>query len=408
MPRRPLRRPLPAVPSEMAAAPTVKETRQAPAAGAAAPPQRAKNNVVPPGAVRGTRPAKKARSAGKPAKPASTISAPAKAAAPVMHATPPAAPAHAAAAKSAPPATKVAPPTGRPQAPAKSAKPHAPAHAGMPAPAAAQQAKTAKPADRKATIDSRPAPAMDSTQTLHALAPLDLAEDDASRWFVVQLELSQNEIDPEHVPSLDIFDAYRLYTVMGLIDGKLMHALRLGFFNDDISAQAVGAYLKSFFEAPAIKRVSSAERERFAERQVVPRKDVGATGMHSVIEMSSPRPVPEKRLADLAESSSQRAPRREVDLVTPGRAAQTLERDWNFPHPCPRVELRGYGRHRTARKRIAPGRRLSMQRRTDGRAIHRAASKLFHCLCTPRQLRLSGTRCIVRTRGRIDSARRAR
>jgi hypothetical protein len=274
----------------------------------AAPSPRAKNNVVPPGAVRGNRPAKKARSAGKPAKPASTISAPAKAAAPVMHATPPAAPAHAAAAKSAPPATKVAPPTGRPQAPAKSAKPHAPAHAGMPAPTAAQQAKTAKPADRKATIDSRPAPAMDSTQTLHALAPLDLAEDDASRWFVVQLELSQNEIDPEHVPSLDIFDAYRLYTVMGLIDGKLMHALRLGFFNDDISAQAVGAYLKSFFEAPAIKRVSSAERERFAERQVVPRKDVGATGMHSVIEMSSPRPVPEKRLADLAESSSQRAP----------------------------------------------------------------------------------------------------
>jgi hypothetical protein len=110
------------------------------------------------------------------------------------------------------------------------------------------------------------------------------------------------------VPSLDIFEAYRLYTVMGLIDGKLMHALRLGFFNDDISAQAVAAYLKSFFEAPAIKRVSSAERERFAERQVVPRKDVGATGLHSVIEMSSPRPVPEKRLADLTEGTGQRAP----------------------------------------------------------------------------------------------------
>jgi hypothetical protein len=271
------------------------------------PSQQAKNNVVPPGAVRDARPAKKARSAGKPARPASTIVAPAKTAVPVMPATQPAAPAHAAAAKSAPPATKVTPPTGRPQVPAKSAKPHAPAHAAMPAPAAAQ-ARTAKPAERKATIDSRPAPAVDSTQTLHALAPLDLAADDASRWFVVQLELSQNEIDPEHVPSLDIFEAYRLYTVMGLIDGKLMHALRLGFFNDDISAQAVGAYLKSFFEAPAIKRVSSAERERFAERQVVPRKDVGATGMHSVIEMSSPRPVPEKRLADLAEGSSQRAP----------------------------------------------------------------------------------------------------
>jgi hypothetical protein len=300
----------PAVSSEMAAPPTVKETRQASTADAAVLSQQARNNAVPPGAVRGARPAKKARSAGKPAKPASTIIGPAKAAVPAMNGTPSAAPAHAqaAAAKSAPPAMKVAPPTGRPQAPATSAKPHAPAHTGMPASAGAHQAKTAKPAERKAAIDSRPAPAVDSTQTLHALAPLDLAEDDASRWFVVQLELSHHEIDPEHVPSLDIFEAYRLYTVMGLIDGKLMHALRLGFFNDDISAQAVGAYLKSFFEAPEIKRVSSAERERFAERQVVPRKDVGATGMHSVIEMSSPRPVPEKRLADLAEGTSQRAP----------------------------------------------------------------------------------------------------
>jgi hypothetical protein len=111
------------------------------------------------------------------------------------------------------------------------------------------------------------------------------------------------------VPSLDIFAAYCLYSVAGLDQGKVMHALRLGFFADEISAQAVAAYLQSYFEAPAIKRVSVAERERFAEqRQVVARKDIGATGMHSVIEMSSPTPVRETRLADLSASAIQRSP----------------------------------------------------------------------------------------------------
>ena len=243
----------------------------------AAPPLPAKSNAVPPGAVRGARAAKKARVANKPAKPAATIIAPARPKAPTVNVAPPAAPTISVAAKSAAPAQQVAQPA-------------------------------AAPAERRVTIDSRRAPAMDSTQTLHALTPLELADDDESRAFVVQLELSQDEIDPDHVPSHAIFEAYRLYIVMGLVDGKLMHALRLGFFADDVSAQAVAAYLKPFFAASAIKRVSTAERERFAERQVVARKDVGATGMHSVIEMSSPHPLPERRLADLTAGATQQGP----------------------------------------------------------------------------------------------------
>ena len=276
---------VPAAPAAMAEAPirTTSSTEfelvrdAATSVPEAAPPLPAKSNAVPPGAVRGARAAKKARVANKPAKPAATIIAPAKPKAPTVNVAPPAAPTISVAAKSAAPAQQVAQPA-------------------------------AAPAERRVTIDSRRAPAMDSTQTLHALTPLELAHDDESRAFVVQLELSQDEIDPDHVPSHAIFEAYRLYIVMGLVAGKLMHALRLGFFADDVSAQAVAAYLKPFFAASAIKRVSTAERERFAERQVVARKDVGATGMHSVIEMSSPHPLPERRLADLTAGATQQGP----------------------------------------------------------------------------------------------------
>jgi hypothetical protein len=68
----------------------------------------------------------------------------------------------------------------------------------------------------------------------------------------------------------------------------------------------VHGYIKTHFESAAVKRVSIAERERFAERKVAARKDIGATGMHAIIEMASPKPVPEIRLADLAASSGQR------------------------------------------------------------------------------------------------------
>jgi hypothetical protein len=135
---------------------------------------------------------------------------------------------------------------------------------------------------------------IDSSQTLRALTPLELADDDSAACFVVQLVLSEHEIDPDQVPSLGIFSEYRLYRVKGLHQDNVMHALRLGFFGSEPAAQAVAGYLAVFFDAPTITRVNAAERERFAQDRVAARKDIGETGSHSVIELTSPTPLPKR------------------------------------------------------------------------------------------------------------------
>ena len=132
-------------------------------------------------------------------------------------------------------------------------------------------------------------PSIESTQTIRPITPLELESDDASRWFVIQLSIAERTFDPDALPNLDIFSEYRLYSVAGLDQGRIMHSLRLGFFGDAVAAGAVASYLASFYENPAVKRVSAAERERFAEQRVEARKDIGATGRHAVIEITSER-----------------------------------------------------------------------------------------------------------------------
>jgi hypothetical protein len=97
------------------------------------------------------------------------------------------------------------------------------------------------------------------------------------------------------VPNLDIFSVYRLYSVAGIDQGRIVHALRLGFFSAESAAAAVASYLTEFYDKPTIKRVSAAERQRFADQPLEPRKDVGATGKHAVIEITSERFVRERR-----------------------------------------------------------------------------------------------------------------
>lgn len=140
-------------------------------------------------------------------------------------------------------------------------------------------------------------PSLETTQTVRALTPLELEDDTALRWFVIQLSLSEESFDPDNVPNLDIFSVYRLYSVAGFDQGGLTHALRLGFFSEEVAAGAVASYLGAFFDKPTVKRVSVAERERFADQQLKARKDIGATGKHAVIEITSERVVRESRKA---------------------------------------------------------------------------------------------------------------
>jgi hypothetical protein len=137
---------------------------------------------------------------------------------------------------------------------------------------------------------------LESTQTVRALTHLELEDDQASRWFAIQLSLAEEAFDPETLPNLDIFRVYRLYSVAGIDQGRIVHALRLGFFTEQTAAGAVASYLAAFYDKPSIKRVSSAERERFAEQSLEARKDVGATGRQAVIEITNERYIREKRV----------------------------------------------------------------------------------------------------------------
>jgi hypothetical protein len=147
--------------------------------------------------------------------------------------------------------------------------------ATAPAPAAREVKKLDKPLD-----------SLESTQTMRALTPIELEDIEASRWFVIELAQADQAFDPDAVPNLDLFDEYRLYSVAGVDQGRAVHALRLGFFREEIGAVAVASYLAAYWDKPTIKRVSLAERERFAVQRVEARKDVGATGRHAVIEIT--------------------------------------------------------------------------------------------------------------------------
>ncbi len=196
--------------------------------------------------------------------------------------------------------TAASPPAASP--PAASRGPVAPLGAIRPAlkpapsavkPMVSVVSNVAAPAQRPIVRDARP-PSLESTQTLRPLTTSEL-QDSAARWYVIQLSLSSESFDPDSLPNLDIFNEYRLYSVAGLDQGRIVHALRLGFFADEAAAGAVASYLAAFYEKPTVKRISAAERERFRDQRVEARKDIGATGRHAVIEITGERHIRDNR-----------------------------------------------------------------------------------------------------------------
>jgi hypothetical protein len=143
------------------------------------------------------------------------------------------------------------------------------------------------PAARPVKELSEPLDSLESTQTVRALTAPELEDEDSLRWFVIQLATADNAFDPDTVPNLDIFGEYRLYSVACADQGHHVHALRLGFFSEEIAAVAVASYLSAHYDKPTIRRISVAERERFATQRVEARKDVGETGKHAAIEITN-------------------------------------------------------------------------------------------------------------------------
>ena len=90
----------------------------------------------------------------------------------------------------------------------------------------------------------------------------------ASVAFAVQLLWSEQPIDPGSVPSNSIFRQYTLYTTRGVSNGRFGHYLRLGFFNDAISAKHVAYYVRASFPAVAVVPVVHQERDNAARLDV--------------------------------------------------------------------------------------------------------------------------------------------
>jgi hypothetical protein len=108
-------------------------------------------------------------------------------------------------------------------------------------------------------------PDLDSTQTIRALTNEEMNDANQEKWWAIQLAVSEQPMNIDAMPHLDIFEAYRLYSVASAGSGKIVHSLRLGFFREAVSAEAVSGYLKTFFPTPSVLRISTAEQARFRD-----------------------------------------------------------------------------------------------------------------------------------------------
>ncbi|MBL8272040.1 hypothetical protein [Steroidobacter sp.] len=163
-------------------------------------------------------------------------------------------------------------------------------------------AKPAAPAVNKtAAASAKPVPAapvrdaslvhpnLDSTQTIRALTTEELNDAAQEKWFAIQLAASDQPVNLDTMPHLDIFEAYSLYSVATAGSGKIVHSLRLGFFKEAVSAEAVSGYLKTFFASPSVLRISVAEQARFKDAPQPRRAEPAEEPKNNVVALNNAR-----------------------------------------------------------------------------------------------------------------------
>jgi hypothetical protein len=135
---------------------------------------------------------------------------------------------------------------------------------------------------------------LDSTQTVRAVSMDELYDSHRPKFYAIQLVVSDRPVNLDMMPRLEAFTSHRLYAVVGKQGNVQQFALRLGFFPDTHSAQAICEGLSNYFAAPSVVRVSDAEQARFAQAPA-PRATVqkpAAPRMPAAPTHIEPRPVP--------------------------------------------------------------------------------------------------------------------
>lgn len=135
---------------------------------------------------------------------------------------------------------------------------------------------------------------LDSTQTVRAVSLDELYDSHRPKCYAIQLVVSDRAVNLDMMPRLEAFVAHRLYAIVGKQGNVQQFALRLGFFPDTESAQAVCESLSNYFASPSVVRVSEAEQARFVQAQA-PRATVqkpAAPRTPAAPTTIAPRPAP--------------------------------------------------------------------------------------------------------------------
>jgi len=77
--------------------------------------------------------------------------------------------------------------------------------------------------------------------------------------YAVQLAFGPERIDLARLPELTIYEGYLLYAVETAQAGRTMYGVRLGFYDDLLSARLVAQYVRSEFSGVSIVPVSDGE-----------------------------------------------------------------------------------------------------------------------------------------------------
>jgi hypothetical protein len=103
----------------------------------------------------------------------------------------------------------------------------------------------------------------EDTSTRHALK--EAVVQGSAVFFAVQLHWSAQPIDLDRMPALAIFKAFILYAIESRREGRSRYFLRLGFFEDPVSAKQVAAQVRSSFASAAVVPVLEQEITRARE-----------------------------------------------------------------------------------------------------------------------------------------------
>jgi len=172
----------------------------------------------------------------------------------------------------------------------------------------------------------------DDTGTRRALKEAVSHNDPVS--FAVQLQWSVQPVELTKVPPLAIFSAYTLYSVEGSREGRKWYGLRLGFFNDAISAKQVAYYVRSEFNSVAVVPVSPQERERatednqrFAGVGAARKRSTSEDNEFKLIEDETPRaaPAPAVSQAPAAQPAAE-APKPAAATARPAPATRSARK----------------------------------------------------------------------------------